>query len=320
MTPLSTEILANYQIRKTKKQKDCFIRLMQSAYPNLQIQIGGSVKSRNLILGDVEQAKILLTAHYDTCAQLPFPNFITPKNPVIYVLYNLILIVPILIIMVLCSALLHLISENFLFNYFSVLALYVILFLLLLFGPANKHNANDNTSGVITLCELYARLTPDERSQVCFVFFDNEEAGLLGSRYFKKIYKRILSDKLLINFDCVSDGNYILFALNKGIRKHWTIDKYFTANSCKVPLFEKAERVIYPSDQNGFPNTVAVAALKKRKLIGHYMNRIHTKKDTVFDEKNIDFLCNGFHALIADVCGSKKSLNMKCCEDNYDEP
>ena len=194
MTALSAEILANYQIRKTKKQKDRFIRLMQSAYPNLQIQTGGFSKSRNLVLGNVEQAKILLTAHYDTCATLPFPNFITPKNPVIYIIYNLFLIVPFFVIMVFCSALLHLISDNFLFNYFSVLALYASSLLLLLFGPANKHNANDNTSGVITLCELYARLTPEEKSQVCFVFFDNAESGLLGSRYYKKTYKHILNN------------------------------------------------------------------------------------------------------------------------------
>ena len=98
----------------------------------------------------------------------------------------------------------------------------------------------------------------------------------------------------------------MLFALNKGMRKHWTVEKYFPTDSCKVPLFEKAEQIIYPSDQNGFPNTIAVAALKRRKFIGYYMNRIRTKKDTVFEVKNIDYLSNGFHLMISDVCCSKK--------------
>jgi len=317
MTPISALILEKYQIRKTKSQKDSFIQLMQTQYPALQIQEGGSFKSRNLILGNVEQAGILLTAHYDTCAHLPFPNFITPKNPLVYLLYNLLIIIPFFVIMVLCSTLLHLLSDNFWFNYISVLALYSAMILLLLFGPANRHNANDNTSGVITLCELYSRLTPEEKSKVCFVFFDNEEAGLLGSRLFKKKYGRTMGEKLLINFDCVSDGDYILLAVNKGARQHWTIGSHFRAFGEKVPLVERAERVIYPSDQNGFPNTVAVAALKKKKLLGYYMNRIHTNKDTVFDEKNIEYLCCSVHSLITNNCGvESKTATKVFSEDN----
>ena len=35
---------------------------------------------------------------------------------------------------------------------------------------------------------------------------------------------------------------------------------------------------------------VAVAALKYKKPFGFYMNRIHTKRDTVFQEENIAYL------------------------------
>jgi hypothetical protein len=38
---------------------------------------------------------------------------------------------------------------------------------------------------------------------------------------------------------------------------------------------------------------VGVAAFRKTKNGLLYLNRIHTKKDTVYEQKNIDFLKNG---------------------------
>ena len=88
MTELSKKILDAYQVRKTRKQKQAFTALLQQHIPNLQVQKMGFPKSHNLVVGDPKTAKVLLTAHYDTCAWLPFPNFITPKRPVISILYS----------------------------------------------------------------------------------------------------------------------------------------------------------------------------------------------------------------------------------------
>ena len=38
---------------------------------------------------------------------------------------------------------------------------------------------------------------------------------------------------------------------------------------------------------------MGVAALKRRKGVGFYLNRIHTKRDTVLDERNIACLAQG---------------------------
>jgi hypothetical protein len=51
--------------------------------------------------------------------------------------------------------------------------------------------------------------------------------------------------------------------------------------------------VIYPSDQRNFDLGVGVSALNKTKHGLLYMNKIHTKRDTVYDEENIEFLKNG---------------------------
>ena len=181
MTPTSQEILQSYQVRKKKEQKDSFIEFLRGQFPELQIQNYRRSKCRNLILGDVSRAEILLSAHYDTCSVLPFPNFITPKNLFLYIGYILLILVPIFAVMILCSTLLHLVTDEFWIHYFVLLTIYFSLFFLMMAGPPNKHTANDNTSGIITLCELYTSLTEEEKKKVAIVFFDNEENGLLGS-------------------------------------------------------------------------------------------------------------------------------------------
>lgn len=300
MTPLSQKILENYQIRKTKKQKLAFIDLLREHFPDLKVQEGGIIKCRNVIIGDVESAKLVLTAHYDTCSVLPLPNFITPKKPLLTILYSLLLIIPLFLIVLLFNVVLNQLSNNYWLHYFISIALYFGLLALLVIGPANKHTANDNTSGVVTLCELLQTMTREERDKVAFVFFDHEETGLIGSYRFKKQYKQVMSDKLLINFDCVSDGDYLLLAATKAAAEAYgpQFEESFLSTDCKTVLLDKLEKIYYPSDHAGFPVALAAAALKHKPIIGYYMDRIHTARDTVFDETNIDLLCSGVCRLL----------------------
>ena len=298
MTELSQLILEKYQVRKSKKQKTTFINLLKEHMP-VNIQTGGIVKSRNIIVGDVEKADVVFTAHYDTCAVMPFPNFITPKNIVFYLIYSLLICVPIFAVMVLVNAVLSFITTDFTVHYVLSLVMVWGMLYLLMAGPANKHTANDNTSGVITLCEIYSKLTEEQKQKVALVFFDNEEIGLVGSSLFKKQYGKIMADKLLINFDCVSDGDNILFAVSKTAQKKY-MDKVSAAfaSEDKNIMVEKGEKIFYPSDQAHFKQNVAVAALKHKKIIGYYMDRIHTPKDTVFDERNIELLSDGAVSMV----------------------
>ncbi len=304
MTELSKTILDRYQIRKSTKQKSAFIKLLQTHFPSMKIQEGGLLKSRNLIVGDIESAKVLVTAHYDTCAQLPFPNFITPQKPLLAVLYSIIMIVPLIVAVFLVNLLLGLITDNYWAHYFASLISYFGLLILMLVGPANKHTANDNTSGVVLLCELIDALPDTLKDKVAFVFFDNEESGLVGSSYFRKCYKKQLNNKLLINFDCISDGNNMLLASSKTARKEFEPqlkDAFQSTKDIQI-LHEKLEKIYYPSDQAGFKNSVAVAALNKKPVIGYYMDKIHTKKDTVFEEGNIEYLRHSTMNFLESIC------------------
>ena len=123
------------------------------------------------------------------------------------------------------------------------------------------------------------------------VFFDLEEAGLFGSASFAKAHKSVMKNTLLLNFDCVSDGKNILLVLCKGAKKYKaSLEKHFVSNDTfNVEILDKG--VFYPSDQANFHCGVGVAALKySKKLNTLYMDRIHTKNDTIFEEENIAYL------------------------------
>ena len=302
MTTLSETILSDWQVRKTRKQKNAFIEFMQSQIPGLQVEQGGFGNNRNLVLGDVKSAKVIIGAHYDTCARLPFPNFMPPKNIPLYIGYSLLICLPFLVLMGILSGVLMALTDNFLLAYWgSFLPAMALMFYLFMGGKPNPHTVNDNTSGVITLCELIASMPPEQMSQTAFVFFDNEENGLLGSAFFTKLHKKDhLKNKLMINFDCVSDGDHMLFVLNKPAQKAYgeVFAAAYPSTTEKTVLIEKSSNTMYPSDQANFPMGVGVAALKKKKFVGIYLDRIHTVKDTVFQEENIKFFVDGTQRLL----------------------
>lgn len=304
MTELSRKILESYQVRKTTKQKDAFIALLREYFPELQIEQSKFPKCRNLIIGDVENAKLLLTAHYDTCAWLPFPNFITPKSPILALLYSLlislVIMIPVALLVFLLNIVLSLVTDIFLIRYLMSLVCSMSCLSLMFIGPANRRNANDNTSGVITLCELLMTLNRQQRSKVAFVFFDLEEVGLLGSARFRAAHKQVTQNTPLINFDCVSDGDHMLVAATKDARETIgeALDNSFRPAKGKKILLTNSEKVFYPSDQAGFRKGVAVAAMRHKPVLGYYIGRIHTHRDTVFDRDNITLLCNSILRLL----------------------
>ena len=309
MTPFSQLILSDWQVRKTKKQKLAFIRLMQSRFPELRVEESKIIHNRNLVAGDLETAEFILSAHYDTCAVLPFPNFIMPKNIPVTVLYSLLICVPFFLIAFGFNLLLALVTDSFFVHYWASLILIIGLLVVVFFlGVPNKHTANDNTSGVITLCELMERMPEELREKVLFVFFDNEENGLLGSAFFRKLHKKELGGKLILNFDCVSDGDEILLVVNKAARKKYggRLEAAFPGTDEMTVHMEKSSSAMYPSDQAGFPLSVAVAAMKKLPLLGLYLDRIHTGRDRVFDERNIEYLCKSTIDFLSSAEGGKQ--------------
>ncbi len=298
MTALSKLILEKYQLRMRKKQKDAFIALLQEKLP-YEVKVEKAGFSRNLVIGDLESAKYVLTAHYDTQPVLPIPNFLTPKNIPLYLLYSLALAALIAGIIWGGATLGFLVTHNAFVSQLTTAALLCLIFGYMLFGKANRHTANDNTSGVLTLLEALEH--EEIRKNCCIVLFDHEEMGTFGSSFFASKHKKQMKDKLLINFDCVGEGDHIMFIFSKkALSDREKFEKAFLPMGEKQIVIDKASATIYPSDQMNFKYNVGVAAFKKKKGIGYYIDRIHTNKDTVCDEQNLILLVEGLKRFCAD--------------------
>lgn len=294
-----SEIIKKFPVRKKGEQKDGFLQYAagEARKMGYSAQVEDIKNNRNLIVGDPEKAKVVFTAHYDTPAVMPFPNFITPRNILFYVLYQLIPVGCILLfgalMVLLCQAIFSITDFETLYMIFMLC--YFGCLILMLFGPANKNNYNDNTSGIATLLCLMQKLPEEARSKVAFIFFDNEEKHMQGSGNFAKKHPDVKQNTLIINLDCVGNGEHLFCFAKRGAMMH---ELYPLLQETLVSSADKSLRhlpslgSVYPSDQASFRCGVAVCACKKAPIIGHYMNRIHTKRDTVCDLSNLDFLAD----------------------------
>ena len=291
------DVLTAFPVRKTKMQKEAFRIAVQSYAEMLDypcIMEKGSFGCRNIVIGDPEKAKFLVTAHYDTCARMLLPNFITPCNLWVYTGYQLLIIAGIVLISALTGGVLGIFAENREIGITIALAVYWILLFLMLLGPANPSNANDNTSGVITLLEILRTMPENQRHKVCFVLFDLEEAGLIGSSSYRKAHKNATDQQLILNMDCVGDGDYLrIFPTKKLLKDRKKLTSLYKACGYfgkKQLLVHEKGSYFYPSDQMNFPYGAGIAAFRNDKRFGLFYSRIHTPRDTVLEETNIQIL------------------------------
>lgn len=267
MEQLRGALLGPHEVRRAFRQKTAFIDWARAYAEGLGVRVtveesGRVIRSRNLVFGDVDKARTIITAHYDTCAWMPTGAVTTPGCWPLLVLTEL-----------------------------AQLVLLLPLLAIMFFGVSNPHTANDNTSGVLLVLLLMARLK--DRPDVAFVLFDNEETGLWGSQAFMKAHPQA-ANRFLLNLDCVGDGDTLLFTgMPRGLRMPQAV-RLQRAMEVAAPQYGMRTadgafpKWLYPSDQMLFPRGTAFAALKGKKLL--YLNRIHTPRDTVLEERNISCL------------------------------
>lgn len=299
------DVLKEFPVRKGKKQKKAFRDavsdwLSRKGYSCREE--AGALGVRNVVIGDPEKASFLITAHYDTCAGMLLPNLITPCNLFFFVLYQLVMTVAILLPAVILGGVAGVLTDNFFAGYYVFLILALGAILLLLCGPANPSNANDNTSGVVTLLEIAGTLPENQREKVCFVLFDLEEIGLIGSAAYQKAHKVQTGKQIVLNLDCVGDGDEIVLFPTGKLKKDR--EKMGLLRACcgtfgakRVALHEKGFSV-YPSDQGNFPYGVGICALCRGKL-ARYLSRIHTRKDTILEQTNVNILRAALTSLVS---------------------
>lgn len=298
MTSQAKKVLEEMQVRKSSREKREFRTWLTGELEGAGWTVTeerGLFAGHNLIAGGPEKAEILYTAHYDTQAVLPVSNFITPRNLSVYLLYQLLLCLPLFLVIFAIGVGTAMLEAPAGVGFALGYALCIFFVWWLFFGKANRHTANDNTSGVITLLEVALALPAEDRDRVCLVFFDNEERGMLGSSHFAGKHKPVRDKTLVLNFDCVSDGDFIQFFPSKTLKKDAAalqmLEEAFLSGGSKQVEVVRASG-FYPSDNFCFRRSCGVCALKRGKF-GYYLDRIHTGRDTVFQAENIELLKAG---------------------------
>ena len=304
------DVLHLFPVRKNKQQKQVFREAVSAYLRTLGYEPKEEKGGRgccNLVFGDPENAKYLVTAHYDTCARMPIPNFITPCNFWAFMGYQLLMTCFMLLVPVLPGVLAGVLAGSKQVGFWVWYLCFWVTYALMLFGPGNRSNANDNTSGVVTVLEIAAALPPEKRGDVCFVLFDLEEAGLIGSATHRKRYKKVTQNQIVLNLDCVGDGDEIVLFPTKKLSKEpdklQLFESLCAVQGHKSLSLHRKGFSVYPSDQRNFPFGLGIAAFHRGRHIGLYCGRIHTHRDTILEYENVEFLRNRLvHFLQTAVC------------------
>lgn len=293
-------------VRRTAKEKEAFraavLEHLRDKGIDARAERTADGKNDNIVIGDVSTARVVCTAHYDTPAASLFPNLMIPRSPLFY-LYQF---APITLMLAAALGGGYLIADavyhggdktEFMRIYILVyMLIYYGLFFLMYRAFKNPNNCNDNTSGVATILTVLENLSEDERKNFAFILFDNEEKGKKGSKAYTKDHKDMMKDRLVVNFDCVGDGEHIVFIAMKDAEKREEYRKLresFTDGGAYSTHFYPIKGSQSNSDYKNFPCGVGCMACRKSRRGVFYTPNIHTPKDTVANAENIRFLCDG---------------------------
>ena len=289
------EIVKQFPIRKSREQKDAFLKyaLLQARRMGYPARISEDARHRNFVAGDPDKAAVLFTAHYDTPANMVLPNLIIPRNLPLYFGYQLGIVA---LLFLLCAALsfgVFTLTQSGPVALITFLIAYYALLLLMIMGPANKNNVNDNTSGVAAVLRLMESLPQEARDRAAFVLFDDEEKGRQGSKAFAVRHPEVKKGTLIFNMDCVGVGDHLLVIGKNYARPlpdYALLQQALTPEDGITPHFYPSTGTTMNSDQRAFRRGVGCVFCKRRPIVGYYTPNIHTRRDTVADEKNIEYL------------------------------
>lgn len=285
--------ISEYGVRFFPKQKNRFKKFIKEEMTSLGWD--SNVIKGNIVVGDIEKAEYIYTAHYDTPGKIPlyFRYLFKLFGNTSIVLLPLVIFILFIIYTVILSIVIEsTIIAKLLIN-LPIILLYIGIFI------PNKNNYTDNTSGVLTLINIAHEysIQNTDKDRVAFVFFNNEEWGLLGSATMKKHWKEnkiSLDNKKIINFDCVGNGDTIL--ITHGKNDNFAKEVQERLEKCAIYNVERFKYGILPlSDDFNFrnKNAIGIVFCKKSKFgKGYYIPDIHCSKDKNLDLENIEFLTN----------------------------
>ena len=294
-----------YPVRNSAEQKKAFRAwALAEAEKNgfTQASAETSEGHENLIFGDPRTARVIFSAHYDTPRRGLLPNLMLVTNRVLFWLYQLGIVLILLVFAVgaafAAKSLLRLEWSELRGRMVMLavyMAVYYAMFFLIMKGPANRRNRNDNTSGTACVMELTRRL--HEKDGVALILFDDEEKGKKGSKAFAKANPAVKENALIVNLDCVGNGDTFIFCPSRKAENHPLTESLQSAVrlSGLNARFFPAGKAQMNSDHKSFAQGIGVCACLYKPVIGYYTGRIHTSGDTVAEPENIERLAEALY-------------------------
>ncbi len=254
----------------------------------------GKPRTQNLIIGDPKTAEYIITAHYDTPGRNGF--MLGSSKLIGQTGANIVMMLcclPVCAIGFFAGQLMHDDSVS-MARFLLVLAAFLLIligFMVFMFVPMfikNPSNRNDNTSGVIAVLDAAVRaaVDPELKGKCCFVLFDNEEWGLIGSIKFAKWSRNTginLDDKTCINIDCVGIGEKLYAARTNSKQTERQSDIISRLCAAGLEITEKQSSMVFMSDHASLKNSFMLTYMDRSKIGAPYIPNIHTSKDTVCD-------------------------------------
>ena len=300
-----SEIDERYPVRNSTEQKENFrsYALSEAGAAGLSARAEENEGHVNLVFAEPAGAKLIFTAHYDTPRRAILPNLMLVTNRLLSLCYTaavvLLILLPSLGAAFAVRALLGLEWEELPARMLMLLVYTVVyfgLFFLFLRGPANRRNRNDNTSGTAAVLTLAKRLSG--RAGAAFLLFDDEEKGKKGSQAFARAHPEIKENTLIVNMDCVGNGDVFVFCCTEDAGRDPLYAELKTAmegSGLNVRFFP-SRKARMNSDHRSFGRGVGVCACRYKPLVGYFADRIHTARDTVASPENVQRLAEALAA------------------------
>ncbi len=299
------QITSLFPVRKTEAQKKAFRQWVMAEIAELgyaaRIEQNDKGRQQNIVVGDPEQAQVTFTAHYDTPSTIGVPDLQIPRNFAVYLLWQLGMIGGMLLLALLLGLALGMATQNGDVMTLGFFGAFVAMMVLQLNGVANKHNVNDNTSGVAALLETMARISEEERGKVAFILFDNMEKGRKGSKAYARDHLEMQHTRFVVNADSVGVGETFVVAapsLAVQLPQYSRLEKLLAETPERQVRFYSSVTTRVNSDFRSFKCGVGVMAYRTVSGVGLFLGDLHTARDTQADQGNIAYLAQAFSTLV----------------------
>ncbi len=298
------QITQLFPIRRSAGQKKAFRQWVMGeiAARGWQARVEENDKGRqqNIVVGDPEHAQVIFTAHYDTPANVLLPDLQIPRNFPVYLLYQTAIIGGMLLLSLLAGTALGLAAQSGDVMILSFFGAFLALMLVQIYGPANKHNVNDNTSGVAAILETMARIPEENRSKTAFILFDNMEKGRKGSKAYARDHLQVQHTSFVVNLDSVGVGDTFIVSapsLARNMPQYAQLENALLAHPERNVRFYSSVTTRGNSDFRSFKCGVGVTAYRQVGGVGYYLGDLHTARDNQADQGNIICLAQALSEL-----------------------